>query len=259
MNKLTIYTLLIFALISCGPSQRELAVWKINEGKQLIISGDTIAAIAVLDSIKTLYPKASAQIAVSNNIKDELYRQFIDNKRSELVKTDTLISLLEKNFQKEKTENDKYLQYIHTSQTFNKSWNRSYLGIHLDERGELYLSSNYAGKEQLNHTGIRVYDAEKQAKSEIIPLGDPLNFQSEFSGTKWERVFYMNGKSDSVINFIASNPGLKLKCVFLGNKQYYILLEQFDVKAVCDAYELSNAIKKQKHLKKEIKMLEKKR
>jgi hypothetical protein len=238
--------------VSCGPSQRELAVWKINEGKQLLANGDTISAMAIFDSIQVLYPKASVQIGVSKNINNDLARQIVERKRNELVRIENLIIQLEGNFIQEKTMYDKYQQYIHKSQTFHTSWKRSYLGIHLDERGELFLSSNYMGKEKINHTGIRVYDGLLSAESEKIDICNPLNHQSEFNNIFWEKVTYMNGKADAVIQFIASHPELKLKCVFLGNQQYYILLESFDIKAVADALALSKAIKKKKQIEQEI-------
>lgn len=239
-------------LVSCGPSQRELAVGETNKAKQLYTSGDTLQAIYKLDSIHIKYPKAEVQISVAKDIRSEWVQHLIDSRNLQLIKQDSIITSLEKTFDKEKSEFDKYIQYNHKIQTFNRSWDRSFLQVHLDERGELYLSSNYMGKEWLEHTGIRVYDGKLQAKSEKIPIDSPLNHRSDFLDYKWEKVSYMNGEADSVIHFIAENPNLNLKCVFLGKRHYYILLEDFDVKAVIDALALSKAIKYKAKLEKEI-------
>lgn len=247
--KYTLYTLLFFIIFSaCGPSQREMAVLHINKAKQIIAAGDTLSAITSLDSVKTLYPKAQVQIGVAKNINNELYSQMISKLNLASIKNDSLITALEKDFSKEKSEFDKYLQYIPKRQTFQRSWDRSFLQVHLDDRGELYLSSNYMGKEWLKHTGIRVYDGKLQAKTEKVELDDALNHRSDFLDYKWEKISYMNGKSDSVINFIAANPDLDLKCVFLGNRYYYILLEQYDIQAVQQALALSKAIKRKKRI-----------
>jgi hypothetical protein len=245
-------------LVSCGPSQRELAVKETNKAKQLCASGDTLKAIQKLDSIQIKYPKADVQISVAKDIRTEWLQYLIDSRNLQLIRQDSVIIALEKNFDKEKTEFDQYVQYNHKRQTFNRSWDRSFLQVHLDERGELYLSSNYMGKEWLEHTGIRVYDGELQAKSEKIPLDSPLNHRSDFLDYKWEKVSYMNGEADSVIHFIADNPDLNLKCVFLGKRYYYILLENYDVQAVVDALLLSKAIKRKANLEKEIADLKKK-
>ncbi|HPR62289.1 MAG TPA: hypothetical protein PLF35_15140 [Prolixibacteraceae bacterium] len=243
---------IVLLLWSCGPSQRELAVQKINTAKNVLATGDTLAALAIIDSVKILFPEAKVQIGVADNIRKVTLQQMIDQRKLQLIKLDSVIFELEKNFVKEKTEFDMYWQYNHKQQTLNRSWDRSFLQVHLDERGVMYLSSNYMGKEWLNHTGIRVYDGQLQAKSERVPVGDALNHRSDFMDYKWERVSYMDGKADSVIHFIANNSNLNLKCVFLGARYYYILLEKFDVEAVVDALKLSEAIKKRESLDAEI-------
>lgn len=260
MRKVEIIYLLMFLLVmaACGPSQRELAVKKINQARNLLVQGDTINAIVQLDSVLRLYPKAEVQIGVVKNIKTDIYQQMIDARRMQLIKNDSLITLYETNFNQEKTEFDRFSQYNHKRQTFNRSWDRSFLQVHLDERGELYLSSNYMGKEWLNHTGIRVYDGQLQSKSDRIPVDDMLNHQSDFMDYKWEKVSYMNGRADSVIYFIAENSNLNLKCVFLGSRYYYIVLESFDKQAVVDALNLSEAIKRKKRLEEEVAELSKK-
>ena len=251
--KTFIVVLMLFLAFGCGPSQREMAVQQINRAKQSLLVNDTLLAISQLDSVHLKYPKAEVQKVVARNIQAELYRDLTDQALNEQTQNDSLIAKLEKKFVKQKTEFDQYTQYIPKRQSFNRSWDRSFLQINLDERGELYLTSNYMGKEWLDHTGIRVYDGKLQAKSGKVPLDDPLNHRSDFLDYKWEKVSYMNGKSDSVINFIAEHPKLDLKCVFLGKRYYYILLEDYDIQAVIDALELSKAIKRKKLIADEIK------
>jgi hypothetical protein len=77
--------------------------------------------------------------------------------------------------------------------------------------------------------------------------------------SNWERVLYKNGASDSVIQFIATHVDASLKCVFLGTRQYYIVLEEFDKQAIKNAYELSNAIKLKSKLNSEINKYQAKR
>lgn len=247
--------LLLLTLMSCGPQPRELAVKKINLGKTMLIQGDTSRAIETFDSVKVLYPSATVQVGVAKNILSDLYRQMIDQCMLQIEITDSIISVYEKNFKKEQGEYDKYVQYVPKRQTFNRSWDRSFLQVHLDERGEFYLISNYMGKDWMKHTGIRVYDKKLQAKSERVPLDDPDNHRSDFLDYKWEKVSYRDGKGDSVINFIVEHPDLKIKCVFMGSDYYYILLEDYDIKAVVDAYHLSNAIKRKKALEERLKRL----
>lgn len=249
-----VYAAIVLTAIACGPSQRELAVQQINRAKQSIANRDTITAISQLDSVKHQYPKAEVQIVVAQNMTAELYRSLIEKDMNKQAQNDTLITQLEKKFIKQKTEFDTYTQYIPKRQSLDRSWDRSFLQVNLDERGILYLTSNYMGQEWLDHTGIRVYDGKLQAKSGKVPLDDPFNHRSEFLDYKWEKVSYTNGRSDSVIQFIAEHPRLDLKCVFLGKRYYYILLEDYDIQAVVDALALSKAIKRRKTINEEIKL-----
>lgn len=251
--------LFIFSLSSCGPNQREKADYKMNEAKKMIIKGDTIKAIEILESIAVQFPKASDQINVSNRLANELYIKMINVKKEQLTTAEVKISELEKNFTKEKTEFDSYVQYIPKRLSFNQSWNRSFLQISLDDRGEIFLTSNYMGKEWLKHTAIRVYYDGLQIKTPQVPIDDPNNRRSDFLDFKWEKVSYMQGKSDSTIRFIVKNIKRQLKCAFMGTNYYYIILEDFNKEAIRDAYNLSLAIKNRKEISWKIKELEAKR
>jgi hypothetical protein len=75
-----------------------------------------------------------------------------------------------------------------------------------DERGDLFLSSNYHGKSSINHYGISEFMMPTiSAKTDSIPLGDSNNHQSDFMEYKWEKVSYRNGKDNGVIEFIANH------------------------------------------------------
>jgi hypothetical protein len=120
----------------------------------------------------------------------------------------------------------------------------------------IYLSSNYFGKSLLNHYALRVYDGELSAKTDSVPVGSEENRQSDFMEYKWEKVAYMNGRDNGVLQFIADNAGRKLKAVFIGRQQQFIILEEYDKQAVKDAIALSNALKRRTSISAEIKAIE---
>ncbi len=253
-----ITVILTVLFVSCGPSDEEKARVKMNYAKILLEKQDTIQALMQLDSISNLYPKAPYSINAAKNLTTEINFELLRLKEIELDSTKSLILKLEDSFEKEKTEFDRYTQYVHKRQTLQRSMTRSFIQIHLDERGEMFLSSNYYGKSSINHVGLRVYDGELSAKTGSIPLGDPMNHQSDFMEYKWEKVSYRNGKDNGVIQFIADNADRKLKAVFLGKGQYYIILEDYDKAAIKDALALSNALKRITTLVDEVQVLQKK-
>ncbi len=244
--------------VSCGSSDEEKARAKMSYARMLLEKQDTIQALLQLDSIAKLYPKAPYSINAAKNMTTEINFELLRRKEIELDSTKSMIIKLEGSFEKEKTEFDRYTQYIHKRQTIQRAITRSFIQIHLDERGEMYMSSNYYGKSSINHVGLRVYDGELSAKTDSVPLGDPMNHQSDFMEYKWEKVSYRNGKDNGVIQFIADNADRNLKAVFLGKGQYYIILETYDKSAVKDAVDLSNALKRRAALLDEIQVLQKK-
>jgi hypothetical protein len=257
----SIYFILVCLAVlfmSCGPSDEEKARARMNFAKMLLEKQDTIQALLQLDSIAKLYPKAPYSINAAKNMTTEINFELLRRKEVELDSAKAQIMKLESSFEKEKTEFDRYTQYIHKRQTIQRSVTRSFIQVHLDERGEIFLSSNYYGKSSINHVGLRVYDGELSAKTDSVPLGDPMNHQSDFMEYKWEKVSYRNGKDNGVIQFIADNIDRNLKAVFLGKGQYYIILEDYDKAAVKDALALSNALKRRTLLLGEIKALQKK-
>ncbi len=226
--------------------------------KSSIARQDTANALLQLDSIPRLYPEAMYTINAAKNLANELNFDLLQRKESMLDSVQVKIAGLEKSFVKEKTEFDRYTQYIHKRQTFERAWDRSYIQVHLDERGDLSLSSNYHGKNWLNHVALRVYDQGDDAVTDTIPLNSPNNHHSDFMEWKWEKVTYRNGADNGVMEFIANNVNRRLKAVFLGKEYYYIILEDYDKIAVRDALALSKALKQDTKLEKEIQVLQNK-
>ena len=258
--KIKLYLLIIIALfaVACGPSDEDKARAKMNLAKSLLQKNDTTAALRHLDSIPQLYPKAVYASNAAKNLISEINFDLLHRKEAELDSLNAKIQVLEEPFEKEKTEFDRYTQYIHKRQNFERAWDRSYIKVHLDERGEIYLSSNYHGENWLNHTALRVYDQGDDAKTEEIPIGSVDNHRSDFMEAKWEKVSYRNGKDNGVMEFIANNTDRRLKAVFLGDRYYYIILESYDKAAVKEALALSRALKKRNKLEREIRNLQEK-
>ncbi|HSH19704.1 MAG TPA: hypothetical protein VLA03_04590, partial [Draconibacterium sp.] len=176
--KFSVFYFMVFLavfFVACGPSDEEKARVKVSYAKMLLENQDTTQALLQLDSVAKLYPKAPYSISAAKNLINEINFNLLERKETELDSAQALIVKLEKSFVKEKTEFDRYTQYIHKRQTLQRSITRSFIQIHLDERGVLYLSSNYHGQNAINHVGLRVYDGDISAKTDSVPLGDPNN------------------------------------------------------------------------------------
>ncbi len=265
MRYVTRKTISIFLLsglcvagISCGKFKKKLASERLSLASEFCQKGDSTGALLQLDSIKILYPEEFQVLTEAEILGKKINSEIMYRKQDQLDTMLARIERLEKKFDVEKTEFDRFAQYIHKRQNSERRWNKSYIQFHLDERGDLYMSSNYYGKEWLDHTGIRVYDGEIQAKTEEIPVGDVNNHHSDFMETHWEKVSYRDGKDNGVIRFIAEHADRNLKAVYLGKRLYFIILEDYDKQAAKDALALSEALKNKTRLEKEIKALQSK-
>jgi hypothetical protein len=256
--EIIILILILPLLFSCGKNHKKLAEEKMNLAIGICEKGDSLLALQQLDSIPVLYPEAFEAIGKAKEFSKKINSEILYRKQDQSDQLNARILELEKLFDQEKTEYDRFTQYIHKRQNFERRWNKSFIQLHLDERGELYISSNYYGEQWLNHVGLRVYDGVFQAKTDSVLLDDPNNHHSEFMNTHWEKVRYTNGKDNGVIQFIADNADRNLKAVFLGKRMYFIVLEEFDKQAVKDALALSNALRHKIQLEKEIKALQSK-
>jgi len=245
-------------LVSCKPSEEEQARVYLNTAKTLIAQNDTTQALLQLDTIVRMFPKAMYSVNAAKNMTSEIELSILGRKQTELDSANAQILRLENSFNKVKTEFDRYTQYIHKKQNVSSGLNRSFIQVHLDERGEIYLSSNYHGKATLNHYALRVYDGELSLKTDSVPVGSDDNHVSDFMEFKWEKVNYRNGKDNGVMQCIADYSERNLKAVFIGRQQQFIILQPFDKQAVKEALALSAAIRKKAALENEMKSLQKK-
>jgi hypothetical protein len=257
MNNLKIVAgiLLVALLASCGENYKKQAAAKLKLATSYCEKGDSSAAVQLLDSIPVLFPEAAKVVTQAKELNRKINAEILFRKQEQLDKISARITELEKSFTPEKTDYDQYTRYVPKMQNAERRWDQSYLQVHLDERGTLYISSNYYGKEWLDHVAVRVYDGVFQAKTDTIPLGDINNYHGEFMDTHWEKVSYKNGTDNGVIQFIADNVDRNLKAVFLGTRMYYVVLEKFDKQAVKDALSLSVALKQRAALDQEIRRL----
>ena len=244
----------VFLLVSCGPSPEEKAGEKIEEAVQLRDSGELNVARMKLDTVIDQYGDLTEQVAEAKRLLNEI--NLTEQKRSQEyldsminVKEAELDPLLD-NF----IASDEYGSetiYIHRRQRPEVSYHRTFIRAHLDASGDFYISSRYHGTDWLRHNQIRVYNAGESVKSEKISEDSFNNRRFEDGEDKFEIVRYKDGADNGIVDFIASNVEKPLKVEYIGEKHYYIVMEQFDKEAIRDAYETSFVLQELEGLKEE--------
>jgi hypothetical protein len=247
-------------MISCGPSEQELAQEKFNKAEQLYGEKQFNEAKLMIDSIIEIH---SGQIEFVTRAKDllrtitikeqEANLQFLD---SMLVAKNEELKPLMKSFTESSDYGSKPI-LIHKRQKPENSYGRIYLRAHLDLEGNFFISSRYTGEERIYHNHIRVYNSGKAAMSEIIEEDGINNRHFDDGEISWEVINFKNGTDNGVIDFIANNWDQPLKVQFRGKKYHYILMEKFDKEAIRDGYEISFVLKEIKRIKSEISKVKK--
>jgi hypothetical protein len=256
-----IFTLISFVLIilsACGPSQQQLAAGKLNMANALLSSGDTVNSLLNLDSIPRLFPEASAEKEKAKEIRNRIYGARLTRQRENLVASQKIITSLISGFKAEKGEFDRYTSYVHNRQAIDQNWTRSFVQVYFNEKGDLTLLSNYYGEQWLNHTSFRIVGEGFSAKSDSVALDQPNNHHGDFNGAMWERITYNGPQAEEIISLIAANGGKKIKAVYRGTTTNTFWIEDFDKKAIKDAFELSKAFKIKSEAERLIPELEKK-
>lgn len=247
----------IAAMIFAGCSSVEdKAALRLNHARMVLQNQDTVQALLHLDSVEILHPKAAYSVSSAKNLKREIAWEMLQHREKEKDSVEARIVALEQKFIPGKSPFGRNVVYTHKNQVPENRLSNSFLQILTDDKGNLTLISNYYGGQWLEHTRIRVYDGDLEAKTDSVPLGNIDNYRGNFLDARWERVTFRNGRDKGVIELIAANPGKKLKAVYIGKRNQFIILEDRDKEAAKDAFDLSRLIKNRERLTREISELQ---
>ncbi|MCD6332067.1 MAG: hypothetical protein J7L89_02225 [Bacteroidales bacterium] len=260
-NRFTLGTVWILILgigvFSCSSDQEKQARIRLEQARNLYHGGQLETAMQLLDSIQIWYPDQFGIVGKALKLQDSVaYDYHIQLIRSASVMLDSLepgVKLLSKNFRWIPGKAGQPGMYEHKRQTVRNSWNRTFLKVNINDRGEMWLTSHYYGKEWIDHFCIKVYHRDHYIFSDTIPLSNPWNRKVQDMDDKWETIDFREGTDNGVIGFIVDHNDEPLKVRFTGKKFYYIVMEKFDRLAVKEGYELAQVLSEIYQLKQTIK------
>jgi hypothetical protein len=144
--------------------------------------------------------------------------------------------------------------YEHKRQTVESSWNRTFLKIVLNEKGDAWMLSHYYGKEWIDHTSLRIYDDKNYILTDTIGLGHEWNRKVEDLGDRWETIEFRDGSDAGALAFIHDNYRKSIKVKFTGKTFQYILMENYDKEAIKNGWELAQVLKERFGLRETIEL-----
>lgn len=255
MKKFGILMLAVLMLAACDDGGEKKAQVLLQNARTALAGEDFSEAKIILDSVKTLYPKAF-------NARKERIRllQEVDLKEQQksLVFLDSMLLVKQKEFEAMKgifvLEKDTVYQaignYFYPTQTVEKNINRSYLRGQVNEQGAMSLTSIYCGPYNIHHTAVKV-SAKDGTFAETPASGD--SYETSDLGVKTEKADYKLGNDGGIIAFISLNQDNPLTLEYIGDKNYKTTMQPTDRKAIAQLYELSQVLSSIEQIKKEIK------
>ncbi|MBN2165824.1 MAG: hypothetical protein JW717_06055 [Marinilabiliaceae bacterium] len=252
---ITFCLLITITFFACGPNNEEIAKERFNKAELFYAAKEFNNAKLILDSIIN---KQKNVIEYYTRAKDLLRTINIEEQKNNIAFLDSLLKEKEreleplmKNFVL--TNEYKKKKLIHKRQKTINSYNRTYIKTNLELDGTFYISSYFCGEYIINHEQIKVYNSNQSVTSEKVPFDSFNNRHFNDGGLYWEIVNYKDGNDNGIIDFIAQNVNAPLKVMFIGKKNFYVLMEKFDKEAIRDGYEISFILKEVEKLKTEIK------
>lgn len=250
------FALLLLFTIGCAPSNSELASKLLIEANILKDKKEYNRSKILLDSINSTYPdeqevciRASHLVNAISILEQQRIIQLSD---SALKEKEATIKPLLLNFKRDVDSGDDTL-LIHIRQLPQNSYNRSYIRANLNTKGDFYLSSQYVGESNINHTQMRAVCGSSVALSVEIKEDGSYNRHFEDEDVKWEIIQFKNNGDNGISDLIAKHYNEGIRVDLIGGNPYSIYLEEYDKEAIRDGYEISFLLKEIALLKETIK------
>ncbi|MDR1562171.1 MAG: hypothetical protein LBS54_03655 [Dysgonamonadaceae bacterium] len=238
---------IFICLVACD-GDRQRATQMLRRASAYYYDAQLDPAQAVLDSIKSMYPKDGTVL------KDALQlSRKIDIRNNERIVflCDSLLPLreaefetLKKGFVYEKDpEYDEEGKYFAKTHSIENHTGRSYIRSWVSEAGKFFLASVYYGSRPINHKGLKVSIAGGGfAETSLIPADGGLNYTFRDLGMTTQVVTYVDGKDNGVSMFIYDNRDKRISAEYIGGEKYSITVTASDKAALVKTIDFASTI-----------------
>ncbi|MGN0310850.1 MAG: hypothetical protein ACI4C3_09765 [Bacteroides sp.] len=230
-------------LSACNSGEKEARAL-LKRAETAYEQGHYQQSIAIIDSIKSRYPKAfdtrrESQLLMRKASLQEQEQNvaFLDSvirEKQILLSEVSGLYLFEKDTAYQQLGN-----YIHPSQLLEKNLHRAHLSFRTNERGELTMTSIYCGKQAIHHSGVKV----------IAPDGTYMEtptaretYESSVLGEQIEKSDFRLGEDGGVMEFIYRHAKEKLKLEFKGDRSFTTQMTPADCEALVAVYDLAHLL-----------------
>ncbi|WP_373725119.1 hypothetical protein [Bacteroides heparinolyticus] len=251
MKKGLLMMCLCCTLFSCNDTEKK-AEEKLQAARHAFEQGSYNEAKILIDSIKTLYPKAFDVRRAGIGLMQEI--ELKEQERS-LVYLDSMLQTKQQVFDAIKSkyvfEKDAEYQnighYLHPSQVIEKNLHRSFLRFQVDENGIMSMTSIYCGFRNIHHIAVKVI-APDGSFAETPASKD--SYETTDLGETIEKADYKMGEDGNVMGFLYLNKDKNIKIQYQGERPYSTAMSPIDRQALADVYELAQLLSSISEIKK---------
>ncbi|MCI6213183.1 hypothetical protein [Bacteroides heparinolyticus] len=251
MKKGLLMMCLCCTLFSCNDTEKK-AEEKLQAARHAFEQGSYNEAKILIDSIKTLYPKAFDVRRAGIGLMQEI--ELKEQERS-LLYLDSMLQAKQQVFDAIKSkyvfEKDAEYQnighYLHPSQVIEKNLHRSFLRFQVDENGIMSMTSIYCGFRNIHHIAVKVI-APDGSFAETPASKD--SYETTDLGETIEKADYKMGEDGNVMGFLYLNKDKNIKIQYQGERPYSTAMSPTDRQALADVYELAQLLSSISEIKK---------
>ena len=253
MKKIGLSALLALAVLTgCGDGGEKEAQMRLQKAEAALQQENFSEAKLQIDSIKMLYPKAFE--ARKQGIK---LMQQVDLKEQQktLVYLDSMMQVKQLQLDSIKGrfvfEKDTAYQdignWFYPTQVVEKNVGRSFLRAHVNELGEMSLTSIYCAGGKLNHTSVKVSVGDTFAETPMTKD----SYTTTDLGRTIEKADYKLGEEGGVAGFIVANADKNIQLTFIGDKTWRTAMQKNDRKAFVELTELARILSGMEEIRKQ--------
>ena len=253
MKKIGLSAILALSLLAgCGDGGEKEAQVRLQKAEAALQQDNFSEAKLQIDSIKMLHPKAFE--ARKQGIK---LMQQVDLKEQQktLVYLDSMMQVKQLQLDSIKGrfvfEKDTAYQdignWFYPTQVVEKNVGRSFLRAHVNELGEMSLTSIYCAGGTLNHTSVKVSVGDTFAET---PMAKD-SYTTTDLGRTIEKADYKLGEDGGVAGFIVANADKNIQLTFIGDKTWRTAMQKTDRQAFVELTELARVLSGMEEIRKQ--------
>ena len=253
MKKIGLSAILALSLLAgCGDGGEKEAQVRLQKAEAALQQDNFSEAKLQIDSIKMLHPKAFE--ARKQGIK---LMQQVDLKEQQktLVYLDSMMQVKQLQLDSIKGrfvfEKDTAYQdignWFYPTQVVEKNVGRSFLRAHVNELGEMSLTSIYCAGGKLNHTSVKVSVGDTFAETPMTKD----SYTTTDLGRTIEKADYKLGEDGGVAGFIVANADKNIQLTFIGDKTWRPAMQKTDRQAFVELTELARILSGMEEIRKQ--------